>query len=244
MAEKSKYTKRPDGRKFEELRKMTAKVGVVKEADGSAMFSFGEGKEATTAFAAVYGPRTLHPQHMQNPRTGILRVNYDMLSFSVNERARPGPNKRSKEISEVSKWALGNVLELKDFPNTVIDVFISITQANASTRCAGINAASMALAHAGVPMKELVGSVSIGKMDRTLVVDVNKKEEDYEEGEGPTDIAMAFTSRGQNVSLMQLDGKIRPKELKEAVEMGQKAAMEIIKVQTKALKDVRGDVKK
>jgi len=243
MVEKSKYTKRIDGRKFDEIRKMSAKVGVVKEADGSAMFSFGEGKEATTAVAAVFGPRKLHPQHMQDPKTGILRVNYDMLSFSVNERARPGPNRRSKEISEVSKWALVNVLELKEFPNTVVDVFISITQANASTRCAGINAASMALAHAGLNMKSLVASVSVGKMDRTLVVDVNKKEEDYEEGEGPTDIALAFTGRGQEIGLMQLDGKIRPEELKEAVEMGKKAAMEIIEVQKNALKDVRGEEK-
>jgi len=242
MAEvKSKYTKRIDGRKFNETRKVIAKVGVVPEADGSAMFSFGEGKEATTAIAAVHGPRTLHPQHMQNPKTGILRVNYDMLSFSVNERARPGPNRRSKEISEVSKWALSEVLELKDFPNAVVDVFISITQANASTRCAGINAASMALAHAGIPMKEMIGSISVGKLDRTMVVDVNKKEEDYEEGEGPTDIALAFTERKGKVTLMQLDGKIRPTELKEAVEIGRKAAMEIIKIQKDALKNVGGE---
>ena len=55
--------KRTDGRKFDELRKMNAKVGVVPNADGSALFSFGD----TIAIAAVYGPKKMHPQHMQDP---------------------------------------------------------------------------------------------------------------------------------------------------------------------------------
>jgi len=88
----TKEHKRPDGRKDNELRKMSAKVGVIPNADGSAMFSFGN----TVAIAAVYGPRLLHPQHKQNPATGILRVNYDLLSFSVSDRKKPGPNRRAQ----------------------------------------------------------------------------------------------------------------------------------------------------
>src|SRR3989339_1777906 len=203
------YTKRYDGRKFDEARKIVAKVGVIPNADGSAMFAFGD----TIAYAAVYGPKQLHPQHMQNPEKGILRCNYSMLSFSVSERIRPGPNKRSMEISKVTEWALNPAVMIDEYPNTVVDVHISIPQADASTRCAGINAASLALAHAGVPMKELVTSVSIGKIDKQLVADVSKAEEDYEEGEGATDIAMSFLSRSEKLAHIQLDGKISPKEL-------------------------------
>ena len=124
------YTKRPDGRKFDELREMEAKVGIIKNADGSAMFRFGD----TIAIAAVYGPKPLHPQHLQNPEKGVLRVNYDMLSFSVTERKKPGPSRRSQEISKVTEWALAPVLNLDNYPNTVVDIHISIIQANASTR--------------------------------------------------------------------------------------------------------------
>ncbi len=99
--------KRPSGRGLTEIRKMFAKVGVVPNADGSAMFAFGD----TVAIAAVYGPRQLHPQHMQDPSTGILRVNYDLLSFSVYERKKPGPSRRSQEISKVTEWALLPVLD-------------------------------------------------------------------------------------------------------------------------------------
>ena len=80
--EKTKEFKRPDGRKPEETRPMGAKVGVIPNADGSAMFSFGD----TVAIAAVYGPKQMHPQHAQNPEKGVLRCNYNMLSFSVSER--------------------------------------------------------------------------------------------------------------------------------------------------------------
>src|SRR3989338_7967072 len=112
------YTKRPDGRKFDELRETEAKVGVIKNADGSALFRFGD----TIAIASVYGPKPLHPQHLQNPQKGVLRVNYDMLSFSVPERKRPGPSRRSQEISKVTEWALSQVIDLESYPNTVVDV--------------------------------------------------------------------------------------------------------------------------
>ena len=224
--------KRSDGRKLDELRKMNAKVGVVPNADGSAMFSFGD----TIAIAAVYGPKKMHPQHMQNPEKGTLRFNYNMLSFSVTDRIRPGPSRRSQEISKVSEWAIDPVLMIDKFPNNVVDVHVNILQANASTRCAGINAAVLALAHAGITMKNIVSSVSIGKLDKELVVDVSKEEEDYGEGEGATDIPITFTGDGK-LTHIQLDGKITTEQLKEAVKLARKACEEIYEVQKKALKE-------
>src|SRR3989338_7752976 len=150
-AKKSENFERPDGRKVDETRKMTAKVGVIPNADGSAMFSFGD----TIAVAAVYGPRKMHPQHAQDPEKASLRCEYNMLSFSVTERIKPGPSRRSTEISKITEWALEPVLIIDQHQNTVVDVYINVLQANASTRCAGINAAAMALAHAGIPMKNL-----------------------------------------------------------------------------------------
>lgn len=228
----TKTFKRPDGRKPEEIRPMHAKVGVVPNADGSAMFSFGD----TIAIAAIYGPRKMHPQHSQNPEKGTLRCNYSMLSFSVAERARPGPNRRSTEISKITEWALEPILMIKRYPNMVVDVYINILQANASTRCAGINAAALALAHAGIPMKELVSSVSIGKIDKLLVVDLNKEEEDWEEGEGSTDIPITLTNSGK-ITHLQLDGKINSEELKEVLKLAKKVNKEIYEVQKKALKE-------
>ncbi len=231
--EESLYKKRFDGRKFDEVRPVTAKVGIIPSADGSAMFQTG----GTKAIAAVRGPRILHPQHMQNPQTGILRVNYGMMPFSVWDRIRPGPSRRSDEISKVCEWALNSVVDLSEFPNSVVDVFIQIPQADAGTRVAGINAAAMALAHAGIPMKEMITAIAAGKADKTLLVDVDKDEEDFHDGEGATDIPLAITSKTKDIVLLQLDGKISPDELAETIEMAKKACEEILKVQINALKD-------
>lgn len=225
--------KRKNGRKFDELRPMSAKVGIIPNADGSAMFSFGK----TVAIAAVYGPRLLHPQHMQNPETGILRVNYDLLSFSVEDRKKPGPSRRSQEISKVTEMALLPALDIKEFKNTVIDVQIYILQANAGTRTAGINAASMALANAGLPMKSLVTSVAAGKLDKDLVLDVDDEEEHFEEGEGSTDFPMAKIYGTEDYTLMQMDGKLQPELMSKAMDMADKAFDQIYEVQKKALKE-------
>ena len=229
--------KRPDGRKKEEMRPIKAKVGIVPNANGSAMYQSGD----TIAIAAVYGPKKMHPAHQQDPARGVLRCTYNMNSFSVSDRIRPGPSRRSTEISKITEWALDPVVMLRKYAGTVVDVHINIIQADAGTRCAGINAASMALAHAGIPMKNLISSISIGKLDKELVVDLNKAEEDWEEGEGATDIPISVTGDG-NLTHIQLDGQISGEQLKEAVKLAKKAGKEIYEIQKQALKDsIKGD---
>lgn len=229
------YAKRFDGRKFDEMRPISAKVGIIPNADGSAMFAFGD----TIAIAAVYGPKTLLPKHIQNPEKGVLNVHYNMLSFSVAERIKPGLSRRSQEISKVTEWALDPVVMLEDLPGTVVDIHVQIIQADAGTRCAGINAAAMALAHAGVPMKEMISAVAVGKIDDKIAVDIIKEEEDYEEGEGATDMPMAYLSNSGRLSLLQLDGRTSIKGLKEALEAGKEACKKIFEVQKSALKEAK-----
>ncbi|MFH1584268.1 MAG: exosome complex exonuclease Rrp41 [Actinomycetota bacterium] len=232
-----KYTKRVDGRKFDESRGMSAKVGIIKRADGSAMFCIGK----TKAIAAVYGPRQLFPGFLQNPEKGLLRCYYDMTSFSVTERKRPGPNRRAVEIGMVTENALNPVVDLSKFPNTVVDIFIEIIQADAGTRCAGICAAAMALADAGVPMKDLICSISVGKVGDKVVLDLNKDEEDFEGGS--TDIPVAIMARTKEITLLQLDGDIKREELIEALTVAQKGCDKIYEIQRKALKDQYEGVK-
>lgn len=228
------YTKRLDGRKsFDELRPISAKAGVIQRANGSAMFQIGK----TVALAAVYGPRELHPKSMHNPKTGILRCVYEMMPFSGSgERVRPGPNRRSKEISMVTEKALLPVLDLKDYPNSVVDIFINFPQTDAGSRCAGICAASIALADAGIQMKDLVCAVAVGKVDDKVVVDLNYDEEAYEGGP-VADIPMALVPSTGEISLLQMDGEISKDDLIKALETGKKKLMDIYEVQQKALKE-------
>ena len=227
------YKERIDGRKFDETRPIEAKVGVIKRADGSAMFKIGN----TWAYAAVYGPRNLHPKFLQNPEKGLLRCSYNMMPFSsTGDRVRPGGSRRSKEISLVTQKSLNPVLNLEEYPNSVVDVFIELPQTEAGSRCAGISAASMALADAGLDMKDLVCAVSVGRVDDKLLVDLDYSEESYEDGP-VADVPIAFMPNINKISLLQMDGEVKKEELMKLIEMGKKACMKIYEIQKKALKD-------
>jgi len=222
--------KRSDGRKEDETRPMEAKAGIIKRADGSAMFKIG----GTVAYAAVYGPRNLYPKFLQNPREGIVRVNYGMMPFSsAGERVRPGPSRRAKEISMVLEKALLPVLNLEDFPNAVVDVYILLPETDAGTRCAGLCAASIALADAGIPMKDMVAAISAGKYDESIILDLNYGEDSYENG---CDIPVAMIQGTGEVSLFQMDGEISKEQILKAVELAKKGIDRIFKVQKEALK--------
>ncbi|MFH1439720.1 MAG: exosome complex exonuclease Rrp41 [Candidatus Woesearchaeota archaeon] len=227
------YTKRENNRGFNELRNVEAKAGVIKNADGSAYFKIGN----TTAYAAVYGPRELYPKFLQDPTKGILRCNYNMMPFSgMGDRVRPGPSRRSREISMVTQNALSPVLDLKDFPNSVVDVFIELTETDAGSRCAGICAASMALADAGINMKDLVVAVSVGKVDDKIVVDLDYGEEAYDKGH-VADIPLAVIPSTGEISLLQMDGIISKDSLIKALQMVHDVVPQLYEVQKNALKD-------
>ena len=230
------YKKRLEDRGFEETRPIEAKVGVIPKADGSAYFKIGK----TWAYAAVYGPRNLYPRFLQDPQKGILRCNYNMMPFSGSgERVRPGGSRRSKEISLVTEKALLPVLDLNEYPNSVVDVFIELPQTEAGSRCAGICAASMALADAGLAMKDLVSAVSVGRVDDKLVVDLDYSEESYADGT-VADIPVAMMPNSGRISLLQMDGEISKEELFKALELAKKACKKIYDVQKNALKNRYG----
>lgn len=224
------YERRFDGRKFDELRPVKMKVDVVPSADGSAVVEMGN----TKVIASVFGPKPLHPKHLQNPEKGVLRCYYDMMSFSVPERKRPGPTRRSTEISMVMRNALASTLLLEEFPKAVVDVFVEVYEANAGTRCASITAASLALADAGVPMRDLVSAVAVGKVGGKIVLDLTKEEEDHPEG--ATDIPIAMVGRSGKITALQLDGAITKEELKKALELGKKGCSILYEMQRRALK--------
>ncbi len=224
---------RPSKRKFDEPRTIEAEAGVIKKADGSARFKIGN----TEAYAAVYGPRELHPKFLQDPKTGILRCNYSMLPFSGDgDRVRPGPSRRSKEISMVTEKALRPVLDLRDYPNTVVDVFIELPQTNAGSRCAGICAAAIALADAGITMKDMVASVSFGMVRGNLLVDLDGPEEHMDENEA-ADVPVAMIPSTEEITLLQMDGIVSKKDLFDGLEMVKPALKKIAEVQREALKN-------
>jgi exosome complex component RRP41 len=111
-------------------------------------------------------------------------------------------------------------------------VFIQVIQADGGTRCASINAASLALADAGIPMKSLVPAVAVGKADGTIVVDLGDEEDKYGQG----DVPMAILPPTEEITLLQQDGFFSREELIEAMQMGINACKYLHELQKDALK--------
>ncbi len=219
---------RSDGRRANEIRDVKIEVGVLSRADGSCYLEFGKNK----VMAAVYGPREVHPRHQQKSNRAIVRYKYNMASFSVEDRKRPGPDRRSIEVSKVSREALEDQVFTEYFPKSAIDIFVEVLQADAGTRTAALNAASIALADAGIPMRSLVSACAVGKVDDTLVLDLNKDEDNY----GQADMPIAMTPDGK-ITLLQMDGHLTEEEFRQGLEMAQEGCRQVYEMQRKALID-------
>lgn len=224
---KSSGGTRPDGRMPGEVRSIAIEAGVLNNADGSASVEWGNNK----VLAAVYGPREVHPKYLQNPTKAIIQVSYNMAAFSVEDRARPGPNRRSTEISKIIGEALERAVLTNHYPRTSIDVYIEVLEANGGTRCAGLTAASVALADAGIPMKGLIAACAAGKADDTVVLDLGKEEDNF----GQADLPVGYLAQTDEIVLLQMDGHLTKAEFEQAFGMARDACLKILEIQKDAL---------
>jgi exosome complex component RRP41 len=226
--------KRLDGRDKNELRPIIMKTGIIQNADGSAYMEWGNNK----IYAAVYGPREVHPHHLAKPDRGVLRVFYRMATFSVWERKRPAPGRREKEISMIISDCIEPVLFLELYPGSAFEVYIEVMDADGGTRCASTTVAALALADAGVPMRSLVTSLAVGKIDGELVIDLSG----IEDKAGDADLPLAITWFNEELSLLQFDGDMTLEEMNTSLDEAKKALKDIYDMQLHALKQKYIDI--
>lgn len=218
---------RLDGRKLDELRSVKLEVGILPNADGSAYIEHGKNK----IIAGAFGPREMHPKHLQRADRMVLRCRYHMAPFSVPERKSPAPSRRENEISKVIRDSLLPSLFVENYPRTGVDLYIEVLQADGGTRCASITAASLALADAGLPMRDIVVACAAGKVNGKIALDLM----DTEDKVGDADVPVAYMPNLNAITLLQMDGKLSTKEFEEAVKMAIEGCKKISNIQKEAL---------
>jgi exosome complex component RRP41 len=154
-----------------------------------------------------------------------------MSPFSTDTRKSPAPSRRETEISKVIREALEPALILEDYPRAAIDVFIEVLQADGGSRCAGITAASVALADAGINMRDMVSACAAGKVDDKIVIDIN----DTEDKEGGADMPVAFMPNLKKITLLQLDGELTPEQFNTCLDEGIRGCMKVYEIQRSSL---------
>jgi len=221
--------RRVDGRTVEELRPIKLEVGVLNNTDGSAYVEFGRNK----ILVGVFGPREAHPKRIILSDRAVIRCRYRMAPFSVEERKNPAPSRREVEISKVIREALEPAIMSEYYPRTTIDVFIEILQSDGGSRCASIIGSSLALADAGIPMRDLVSSCSVGKADGKIVLDLSDMEDKY----GEADMPLAYMPNFNYITLLQMDGELSLNEFNKGLEMAIEACKKIHEIQKETLKE-------
>ncbi|RAP45678.1 MAG: exosome complex exonuclease Rrp41 [Methanosphaera sp. rholeuAM6] len=202
---------RKDGRQFNSLRNLKMEIGVLNNADGSAYIECGNNK----ILVGVYGPRELYSKKHSKPDGAVLRCKYNMAPFSVNERKRPGPDRRSTEISKLISEAITPSIFLEKYPRSSIDISIEVLEAEGGTRCLGIVGASLALADAEIPMRDLISACAVGKVDNHIVIDLSEEEDQT----GQADMPVAIMPRTGDITFLQMDGNLSVPEFEEALQL-------------------------
>jgi exosome complex component RRP41 len=159
-----------------------------------------------------------------------------MAPFSVDPRRSPAPSRRDTEISMVMRDALEPAMFLERYPRSAIDVYVEIIQADGGTRCASINAAAVAIADAGIPMKDLVAACAAGKYEGKIILDLG----DYEDKKGESDVPVAYMPKFDQVTLLQMEGIMTREETEECIKQAVEGCKKIYEIQKEALKKKYG----
>lgn len=222
--------KRVDGRELGDMRPLKIQAGILKNAHGSAYLEWGGNK----IIAGVYGPKECIPRHDANPFKAKLACRYTMSPFcSKEEHGRAGPNRRSIELSMVLREALENVIELERYPKAMIELSIEVLQAEGGTRCAALVAGAVALANAGIPMRDLPIAVAAGKISDEICLDCSKEEDNF----GQADFPVALAPRNKDILLMQMDGLMTKEEILKALDYIENSAEKIKELEKGALEE-------
>uniref|UniRef100_A0A914Q4N2 Exoribonuclease phosphorolytic domain-containing protein n=1 Tax=Panagrolaimus davidi TaxID=227884 RepID=A0A914Q4N2_9BILA len=161
------YQIRYDGRRFDQIRNINFKFGLYPHADGSVYYEQG----CTKVICAVYGPR----QNRVRTSDDLCFINcqFSLSSFATQNKKKA---QRSMEAGRLLERTLKSVIDRSAYPKTRVDVFCEIIQGDGSNLASCINAASLALVDAGIPVKGIVSAVECGVTRGYICTDLNNSE--------------------------------------------------------------------
>ncbi|CAG8661482.1 5457_t:CDS:2 [Acaulospora morrowiae] len=221
---------RQDGRRANELRKIKCKPSVLSQADGSSYIEQGN----TKCLAAVYGPREARQKGQVIHNKASINVELSLAPFSMSERKkRTKYDKRLLEIASAVKQTFEPVIMTSLFARSQIDIYLQILQFDGGIIQICINAATLALIDAGIPMLEYVCACSAGIIENTILLDLNNTEESFDTPE----LTVALLPKSEKVTLLQLDSRLQVNEFENVMRTAAKGCKEIYEVLEDATRD-------
>lgn len=209
-----------DGRRATEIRKISCSLGTFHRSDGSAQFDQGQ----TSVIASVYGPREVKRRTESIHDRCLVTCEYTVASFAMSERKKAAKgDRRTKELGLVIKQVFEATILTHLFPRSQISIYVQVLKDGGGAAAAAINAVSLALVNAGVPMKELVCACSVGYAEGTPLVDLSS----MERGMGGPTMYVAVYPKAQSVVAMQMENKLNIEHLEEVLDVAKQGCVKI-----------------
>ncbi|MGI8787013.1 MAG: polyribonucleotide nucleotidyltransferase [Pyrinomonadaceae bacterium] len=236
--------RRPDGRKFSEIRPISCEVGWLPRVHGSSLFTRGETQAIVTATLGT----KMDEQFTDDLEKGEVKkrfmLHYNFPPYSVGEAGRFGGSSR-REIGHgnLARRALEAIMPTEEeFPYTV-RIVSDITESNGSSSMASVCGGCLSLMDAGVPIKKPVAGVAMGLVMEgnryAILSDIAGAEDHY----GDMDFKVTGTADG--ITALQMDIKIagiNAMILSEALEQAKKGRMHILNIMTQTISEPREEI--
>ena len=236
--------KRPDGRKIDEIRPIECEVGLLPRTHGSGLFVRGQTKALSILTLGAPGDVRLL-EGMETVGKKRFMHHYNFPPYSSGEiKPMRGPGRREIGHGMLAEKALFPLIpSFNDFPYT-IRIVTEILSSNGSTSMASASSSSLALMDAGVPIKKLCTGIALGLMkddkgNYKILTDIQGPEDHH----GDMDFKIAGTEKG--VTAIQMDVKIEGisrEIIKEALERGKKARLQILGEMAKIIQKPRNEL--
>ncbi|GFU33951.1 exosome complex component RRP41 [Nephila pilipes] len=193
---------RMDGRRPTELRKIECKLGVSDGADGSAYFQQGN----TTVLATVYGPHDVIGRKSKAlSDRALINCQYRTAPFSTTSRNKSSRNdRRSQEMSNILQASFEAAILTSTYPGSQIDIFFLVLHADGGNCSACINAGTLALINAGIPLKDYLCACSAGFVNETPLMDINH----YESFLGGTELNLAILKKSELIACDEMTERL------------------------------------
>jgi exosome complex component RRP41 len=234
---------RQDGRLGHEVRKIRCASGALSRADGSAYYEQGN----TRVLAAVYGPREAPSRARALQDRAVVFAEVATAAFATPGRRRPRKgDRRAVDAAATIKAIFEGVILTKSLPRTQIDIYVQILQNDGGDLVAAINAASIALVNAGIPMSDFVIACTVGYVDKQFVLDLSA----VEIGADGPELTLAVLAHSGKLASFQLESRMpNVTILQQALEHGTAGCQQIfdvldheVKTHSLRLLDSRGTV--
>ena len=236
---------RPDGRKVDEIRPLSASIDILPRPHGSALFTRGQTQAlSVTTLGSLNDNQILDGLGIEDSKRFMLHYNFPQ--FSVGETGRYGsPGRREIGHGALGERALAQVIPSEEeFPYT-IRVVSEILESNGSSSQASICAGCLSLMAAGVPIKAPVAGIAMGLLTNgknyTILTDIQGMEDHL----GDMDFKVAGTRKG--ICALQMDIKIKgitKTIMKEALAQAKKARMQILDLMESVIPEPRKELSK